>query len=140
MSDTLTQILDQIKQKAATSQPGILPTGKSLRSVIGHTVINISDSHLTKPQIEALEKGLTFGPTPGPPDKSLIWTDFKDFHRRLVLKHYFYNDNQLLDNDDQELIQFLAQNLDDNENPFIMRNPCFFQEQKHLETYQHTYH
>ena len=118
MSDTVTNLLDKIKQEAINSQPGILPPGKSMRNLIGHTVINISDTHLTQPQTEALQKGLPFCPSPGPPDKSSIWTDFKDFHRRLVLKHHFYNDNKLLDNNDQELIKFLAQNLDDNENPF----------------------
>ena len=120
MSDTITNLLKKIIQEAVHSLPGFLPPGKSLRNLIGHTVINISDSHLTQPQTETLQKGLTFCPTPGPPDKSLIWTDFKDFHRRFQedLKHYFYNDNKLLYNNDQELINFLAQNLDDNENPF----------------------
>ena len=54
-------------------------------SLIGHTVINISDIPLDTPQIEALQKGLTFCPAPGPPRKSMIWKDFKAFHRTLVL-------------------------------------------------------
>ena len=118
MSDTVTTLLAKLKQEAINSQPGILPPGKSMRNLIGHTVINISDTHLTQSQTEALQKGLTFCPTPGPPDKSLIWTDFKDFHRRLILKHHFYNDNQLLDNNDQQLVNFLVQNLDEKENSF----------------------
>ena len=109
MSDSVTDLLAQIKQEALNSQPGILPPGRSMRNLIGHTVINISDTNLTKPQTEALQKGLTFCPSPGPPNKSLIWTDFKDFHRRLILRHHFYNDNHLLDNEDQELVHYLAQ-------------------------------
>ena len=117
MSDSTTDVISALKRETTQCRPGILPPGKSMKSLIGHTVVNISDSHLTKHQIEAPEKGLTFSPTPGPPNKSLIWIDFKDFHRRLVLKHHFYNDNQLLDQKDLELVQFLSDNLDDNENP-----------------------
>ena len=69
MSDTVTNLLAKLKQEAINSQPGILPPGKSMRNLIGHTVINISDTHLTQSQTEALQKGLTFCPTPGPPDK-----------------------------------------------------------------------
>ena len=83
-----------------------------MESLIGHTVINISNLDLTEPQVEALQKGLTFCPTPGPPKKSLIWNDFKAFHRRLVLQHHFYNDNNILDSDDRELVNILAENLD----------------------------
>jgi hypothetical protein len=32
---------------------------------------------------------LTFCPTPGRPDYSEIWLDFKEFHRKLELKKYF---------------------------------------------------
>ena len=86
-------ILDTIKEEAKTASPGILPKGKSMGSFIGHTVINLSDISLTPDQLSALEKGLTFCPTPGPTDKSKIWTDFKAFHRRLCLKYHFHKDN-----------------------------------------------
>ena len=78
-------ILMRIKEEATIAPPGILPKGKSMDSYIGHTVINLSDTTLTEAQVSALEKGLTFCPTPGPPNKSLIWTDFKEFYRRLCL-------------------------------------------------------
>ena len=89
-----------------------------MQSLIGYTVVNISKVHLTKHQVEALGKGLTFCPTPEPANKSTIWSDFKDFHRRLVLKHHFYNDNQLLDQNNHQLVPFLSNNLDENENPY----------------------
>ena len=111
-------ILDQIKLKSQNYPAGILPPGKSLDSLIGHTVINISDIDLTTPQIEALQKGLTFCPTPGSPKKSLIWNDFQAFHRRLVLQHHFYNDNNILDSEDRELVNMLAENLDGETNPY----------------------
>ena len=69
-------ILDQIKLDSQNYPPGILPPGKSMDSLISHTVINISNIDLTQPQVEALQKGLTFYPTPGPPKKSMIWNDF----------------------------------------------------------------
>ena len=40
-----------------------------------------------------------------------------DSRGKLVLRHHFYNDKQLLDNNDQEL-NFFAQNLEENENPY----------------------
>ena len=113
----MASILEQIKSDASTFKPGILPPGKTFESLIGHTVINISDTVLTPSQTSALEKGLTFCPTPRPPDKGQIWNDFKEFHRRLVLKHHFYNDNNLLDKEDRELVQMLADNLEDNIDP-----------------------
>ena len=76
----MNMILNQIKEEAKIAPPGILPKGKSMDSHIGHTVINLSDTTLTKAQISALEKGLAFCPTPGPPNKSQIWTDFKEFY------------------------------------------------------------
>ena len=86
---------------------------------IGHTVINLSDVTLTPEQTKALEKGLTFCPTPGAPDKSQIWTDFKEFHRRLCLKYHFHKDHGHFDHlnpEEAELVGFLAANLDKCEN------------------------
>ena len=88
---------------------------------MGHTVINLSDISLTESQVLALEKGLTFCPTPGPPNNAKIWTDFKEFHRRLCLKFHFYNDNQQFDHlSDQEieLINFMAENLEEETSPY----------------------
>ena len=114
-------ILDKIKEEAKLAPPGILPKGKSMDNYIGHTVINLSDVTLTTTQKQVLEKGLTFCPTPGPPDKSKIWTDFKEFHRRLGLKYHFHKDNGHFDHlstEEAELIGFLAANLDEGENPY----------------------
>ena len=111
-------ILMRIKEEATIAPPGILPKGKSMDSYVGHTVINLSDTTLTEAQVSALEKGLTFCPTPGPPNKSLIWTDFKQFHRRLCLNFHFYNDNQMFDHlSENELINFMAGNLDQEIDP-----------------------
>ena len=90
-------------------------------SYIGHTVVNLSDIQLTPDQYSALEKGLTFCPTPGPPDKSKIWSDFKDFYRRLCLKYHFHKDNGHFDHltpEEADLVGFLAHNLDESENPY----------------------
>ena len=115
----LNEILNQIKEEAP---PGILPKGKTMDSLVGHTVINLSDITLTENQVSALEKGLTFCPTPGPPNKAKIWTDFKEFHSRLCLKFHFYNDNQQFDHlTDQEidLINFTAENLEEETRKYI---------------------
>ena len=84
--------LDTLRSEAKTAQPGILPKNTKFESYIGHTVINISNVTLDKDQITALEKGLTFCPTPGLPDKSQIWLDFKEFYRRLELMEFFSRD------------------------------------------------
>ena len=54
------EILQLIKLDSQNYPAAILPPGKSIESLIGHTVINISDTDLEQPQIEALQKGLTF--------------------------------------------------------------------------------
>ena len=98
----INNILNKIKAKIAP--PGILRKGKSMDSLVSHRVINLSDTALTKTHVSALEKGQTFCPTPGPPNKSQIWMDFKEFHRRFCLKFHFYNDNQVFDHlSDQEV-------------------------------------
>ena len=114
---TLTAIKEQAKQAC----PGMLPLTKSMASYIGHAVINLSDIELTADQTSALQKGLTFCPTPGPPNKAQIWNDFKDFHRRLCLKAHFHKDNGHLDhlsNEEQQLVEFMALNLEESENPY----------------------
>ena len=70
--------LETLKNEAKHSQPGIRPKNTKFESYTGHTVINISDITLDQHQIRVLEKGLTCGPTPGPPAKSQIWLDSKD--------------------------------------------------------------
>ena len=50
----------KIKEEAKIASPGILPKGKSMDSLVGLTVINLSDTTLTKTQVSDLEIGLTF--------------------------------------------------------------------------------
>jgi hypothetical protein len=68
---------------------GILPPGQTTSSQLGHSVVNLSNVDLTKPQVEALEKGLTFCPTPGLPQIQEIWGDLEEFFRRLRIKRFF---------------------------------------------------
>ena len=106
--------LETLRKEAKNAPPGILPKNTKFESYIGHTVINISNISLDQYQIRALEKGLTFCPTPGPPDKSQIWLDFKEFHRRLELMEFFSRDDNDLKKDDininQSIIDFMNQN------------------------------
>ena len=110
-------ILDALKQEAKSSQPGILPKNTRFESYIMHTVINISNTALDERQVKALEKGLTFCPTPGPPDKSQIWLDFKEFHRRLELMEFFSRDKEYENPTgiSQSIIDFMNNNA--NEKP-----------------------
>ena len=104
--------LDTLRTEAKTAQPGILPKNTKFESYIGHTVINISNVNLDQDQISALEKGLTFCPTPGLPDKSQIWLDFKEFHRRLELMEFFSRDqtDSIQPQVSQSIIDFMNQN------------------------------
>ena len=109
-----THFLETLKSEAKSAQPGILPKNTRFESYIGHTVINLSNTDLTEHQIKALEKGLTFCPTPGPPDKSQIWLDFKEFHRRLELMEFFGREGK--DNDlniTKSIIDFMNQNAEE---------------------------
>ena len=78
-----------IELASINAPPGILPPDTTFESQIGHNVINISNYELNEHQDTALEKGLTFCLTPKGADKSEIWNDFKEFHRRLELTQFF---------------------------------------------------
>ena len=95
----------QLELVALSAQPGILPKDTKFENHIGHNVINLSTVHLTEHQIRALEKGLTFCPMPNAPDKSQIWEDFKEFHRRLELMQFFKPQENHLD-----VINFMNEN------------------------------
>ena len=102
---------EQLELAALNAQPGILPKDTKFESYIGHNVINLSNVHLTEHQIRALEKGLTFYPTPNAPDKSQIWENFKEFHRRLELMQFFKpQDNHPDVNISQRIIDFMNEN------------------------------
>jgi hypothetical protein len=77
--------IETIKQNAQDFAPGILKKEdtEKFKNLIGKTVINLSDYPITKLLEQVLEKGLTFCPSPGIPDYSEIWLDFKDLHRKL---------------------------------------------------------
>jgi hypothetical protein len=83
--------LDIIKQNTIDYDPGILKKEdqEKFRNLIGKIVINLSDVEISTEQEKVLEKGLTFCPSPGRPDYSQIWLDFKGFHRKLELKKFF---------------------------------------------------
>ena len=88
-------VIADIKHDATTHPAGILRPGQTFDSYIGHTVVNLSEVTLTKPQISALEKGLTFCPSPRyDPDLSIIWRDIKEFQRKLELKKFFHDNNE----------------------------------------------
>ena len=110
--------LATLKNEAKLSQPGILPKNTKFESYMGHTVINLSNTSLEANQIRALEKGLTFCSTPGPPDKSQIWLDFKEIHRRLELMEFFSRDNtdSTDTNINQSIIDFMNQNTNESQN------------------------
>ena len=115
------EILKQVKEEVKIAPPGFLQKGKTMESLSGHTVINLSDETLSKAQVSALEKGLTFCLTPGPPNKAQIWLDFKEFHRRLILKYHFYYDNKYLQDlseDEMAIADFMAMNLEESEDPY----------------------
>ena len=105
--------LDTLKNEAKYSKPDILPKNTKFESYIGHTIINLSDAILQENQIRALEKGLTFCPTPEPPYKSQIWLDFKEFHRRFELMEFFSRDNK--NQTDQSIIDFMSKNASDTQ-------------------------
>ena len=79
---------------------GILPPGSSTSSQLGHSVVNLSNVHLYKDQIAALEKGLTFCPSPGITDITEIWTDLGEFFRRLRIRCYF---DEICDQEDNDV-------------------------------------
>ena len=68
---------------------GILATGSSGHSQLGRSVVNLSSIPLTQGQIDALEKGLTFCPTPRSINLVQLWDDLDKFSRRLRLKKHF---------------------------------------------------
>ena len=68
---------------------GILAPGSTASSQLGRSVVNLSSITLTQGQLEVLEKGLTFCPTPRNQNIVQIWDDLEKFCRRLRLKKHF---------------------------------------------------
>ena len=113
----MANLKEQIELASINAPPGILPTGTKFDSYIGQNVINLSKVILTEHQVTALEKGLTFCPTPGAPDKSQIWDDFKEFHRRLELMQFFNpTDDTTESNINQSVIDFMNENAKEDMN------------------------
>ena len=71
------------------TRQGILAPGSTATSLLGYSVVNLSDTPLSVAQIQALEKGITFCPTPGPPQITNLWGDLNEFFRRLRITRYF---------------------------------------------------
>ena len=104
---------EDIELSAINAAPGILPKDSKFESYIGHNVINLSNVQLSTYQPSALEKGLTFCPSPGAPDKSQIWEDFKEFHRRLELMQFFCpKDKNHELNISKSIIDFMNENAE----------------------------
>ena len=101
----------KIDLAAINATPGILPPNTEFESHIGQNVINISNTELNEHQLRALEKGLTFCHTPRGPDKSEIWNDVKEFHRRLQLAQFLKPTNETVDQEiSHSIIGFMNQN------------------------------
>ena len=77
----MANLKEQIELASINAPPGILPTGTKFDIYIGQNVIDLSKVALTEHQVTALEKGLTFCPTPGAPDKSQIRNSIEDLSR-----------------------------------------------------------
>ena len=60
-----------------------------MNSQLGYSVVNLSKLHLTKGQVQALEKGITFCPTHNQPGYTEIWNDLEECFRRLRIKCHF---------------------------------------------------
>ena len=101
----------EIELASINATSGILPSNTKFESYIGENMINLSNVQLSEHQVRALEKGLTFCPTPGYPDKSRIWEDFREFHRTLELMQFF-NDSEHNEEVDmpQSIIDFMNEN------------------------------
>lgn len=69
--------------------------GEQYSTVTPHNsnITNLCSSlKLNNFQREILEKGLTFIPTPRPPDRTQLLSDLHTYHRRLkILDHFHYN-------------------------------------------------
>ena len=120
--------MEQIELAALDTPPGILPPNTEFESYIGH-VINISKIKLNENQVSALERGLTFCPTPKGPNKSEIWNDFKEFHRRLELVQFFKPNKEQINPDldvPQSIIDFI--NANTNDLPVVEETPYDFNE------------
>ena len=71
------------------TRQGILAPGSTAESKLGYSVVNLSNTPLSVAQIQALEKGITFCPSPGPPEITKCWDDLHEFFRRLRITRYF---------------------------------------------------
>ena len=115
---SIEEFLINLRNEAKEARPGILPKDTKFESYIGHTVINLSNTPLNQHQIKALEKDLTFCPTPSPPDKSQRWLDFKEFYRRLELMEFFNREKSETPDplNNQSIIDFMNQNVQSDTN------------------------
>ena len=58
-------------------------------------IVNLSSRKLTTDEINLLNRGLKFVPTPKSPNVLDLEIDIKEFTRKLKLKEYFYNNKTI---------------------------------------------
>ena len=85
--------LQQIKQESISFPKGMLHPERTAQFVsqIGHIVINLTDLKFTDEDIDLLNMGLSFSPSPTKHSVADMWLDYKRFERTLLLKHHFHN-------------------------------------------------
>ena len=85
--------LSLIKEEAITFPKGMLTqsTQNKFDQQIGHSVVNLTDTKFTQTELELLNKGLSFSPSPTKHSLSTLWLDYKKFERSLILKQFFHN-------------------------------------------------
>ena len=73
--------IHQIKLVAKTLPKGMLQSSKEtqLQKQIGHVVVNLTDLNFTDNEIELLNKGLSFSPSPKTHSVPQLWLDFKRY-------------------------------------------------------------
>ena len=59
-----------------------------------HTVVNLSERHLSTAEHTLLERGLNFCPTPGEPHMGDLRRDLDSFHSNLRIKSFFEPERQ----------------------------------------------
>ena len=69
-------------------------------------IVNLSSRKLTNDEINLLNRGLKFVPTPKSPNVLDLEIDIKEFTRKLKLKEYFYNNKTITENGETESIVF----------------------------------
>ena len=78
------------------------PVTKTVTNVIP-TIYNLSDIILSTEQIDLLQKGLKFTPTPTI-NINEVKTDLNDFYRKLRLAEFYFKESEEMNSDENEKI------------------------------------